>query len=133
MVLCPLSTRWGQGIWHIATASATRRSIKAVRRRDHRLSGSRKKGSNAAHAKYAGDAGDDGGGKREGGGKGNGERRGKHGPSGGGTEEAGGCSAAAAGGDGNSAKAAEGTVVPPRRGASGVARRVLGLSTVRRS
>ncbi|CAN0004005.1 unnamed protein product, partial [Laminaria digitata] len=63
--------------------------IKGVRKRHHRLSGNRKKGSNpSGHAMYARDAAGGGRGK--------------------GTNEGGGASAAAAGGDGNSAKAAEG-------------------------
>ena len=93
--------------------------IKAIRERHHRLSGSRKKGSNAGHASHAmfaggGDGGHkkraSGGAHRKGGGrgKGNGGRRGQQGRGGEGTSEDGGGSAAAAGGDGSRAKAADG-------------------------
>ena len=99
--------------------------IKAVRERHHRLSGNRKKGSNAGyagHAMFAGGSGGGGsrgkggggggrgkggggGGHGKGGGHGNGKggRRGQHGRGGKGTNEDGGGSAAAAGGDGSSA------------------------------
>ena len=93
--------------------------IKAVRERHHRLSGSRKKGSNAGvagHAMFAG--GGDGGQRKgagggahrkgEGRGKRRGGRRGRQGRGGKGTNEDCGGSAAAAGGDGSSAKAADG-------------------------
>ena len=93
--------------------------IKAVRERHHRLSGSRKKGSNAGHAGHAVFArGDDGGrrkgagggvhGKGGGRGKGKGGRRGQQGRGGNGTNEDASGLAAAAGGDGSSAKTAEG-------------------------
>ena len=99
--------------------------IKAVRERHHRISGNRKKGSNAGHAGHAMFAGgggggrgkDDGGGSHgKGGGHGNGKsgRRGQHGKGGKGTNEDGGGSAAAAGGDGSSAKAAEGSTSEAR-------------------
>ena len=93
--------------------------IKAVRERHHRLSGSRKKGSNACHAGHAIFAGGGDGGQRKGAGggahrkggargKGKGGRRGRQGRGGKGTNEDGGGLAAAAGGDGISAKAAVG-------------------------
>ena len=104
--------------------------IEAVRERCHRLSGNRKKGSNADHDGHAmfpggggsgsrrkgsggGSRGKDGGsgghGKGGGRGKGKGGRRGQQGRGGKGTNEGGGGSVSAAGGDGSSAKAAEGT------------------------
>ena len=92
--------------------------IKAVGERHHRLSGSRRKGSNAGHTGNAMFGGGGGGGRRavpDGGahgkgggrGKGKGGRRGQQGRCCKGTNEDGGGSAAAAGGDGSSAKAAE--------------------------
>ena len=86
--------------------------IKAVRERHHRLSGNRKKGSNAGHvghAIFAGGGGGGGRGKGGNGGKGKVGKQGKHGRDGRGTNEDGGGSAAAAGGDGSSAIAAEGS------------------------
>ena len=93
--------------------------IKAVRERHHRLSGSRKKGSNAGHTGHAMFAGGGDGGHKKGAGggthgkgggrgKGKGGRRGRQGRGGKGTNEDGGGSAAAAGGDGTNAKAADG-------------------------
>ena len=93
--------------------------IKAVRERHHRLSGSRKKGSNAGHAGHAMFAGGGDGGHRKedigdahgkggGRGKGKGGRWGRQGRGGNGTNEDGSGLATAAGGDGSSAKAADG-------------------------
>ena len=94
--------------------------IKAVRERRHRLSGSRKKGSNAGHAGHAMFAAGSGGGRRKragggahgkggGHGKGKGGRfRGQQGWGDQGTNEDSGGLIAAAGGDGSSTKAAEG-------------------------
>ena len=81
--------------------------IKAVRERHHRLSGTRKKGSNSGHALYAGDGA--GGGDGKGGGRGNGKggRRGKHRRGGRSTNEVGGGSVAVADGYGRSSKATE--------------------------
>ena len=95
--------------------------IKGVRERYQRISGSRKKGSNAGHAGHAMFAGGGGGGGRgKGGGggrrwkggngsRGKGGKQGKHGRGARGTNEDGGGSAAVAGDDGSSAKAAEGS------------------------
>ena len=102
--------------------------IKAVGERHHRLSGSRKKGSNAGHAgraMFAGGGAGGGGRGKGGGGDGSGKggggsgierggRRGKHGRGGQGTNEVGGGSATAAGGDSMSAKAAEGSTPETR-------------------
>ena len=93
--------------------------IDALRERHHRLSGNRKKGSNAGHAghtMFAGGGGGDsrkgagGGTQGEGGGRGKGKggRRGQQGRGDKGTNEDGGDLAAAAGGDGSSIKVAKG-------------------------
>ena len=94
--------------------------IKAARERHHRLSGRRKKWSNAGHAGHAMFAGGGGGGRRikagggaHGKGGGRGKGKGGHfrrqlGRGAKGTNEDGGGSAAAAGGYGSSTKAAEG-------------------------
>ena len=93
--------------------------IKAVRERHHRLSGTRKKGSNAGHAGHAMFAGGGDGGHRKGAGggvhgkcggrgKGKGGCRQRQGRGGKDTNEDGGGPAVAAGGDGSSAKAADG-------------------------
>ena len=100
--------------------------IKAVRERHHRLSGNKKKGSNAGHAGHAMFAGGSGGGRRKkagvgahwkggGRGKGKGRCRGRQGHGGKDTNEDGGGSAEATGGIGSSDKAAEGGTSEVRR------------------
>ena len=100
--------------------------IKAVGERHHRLSGNRKKGSNAGHADHAMFAGGGGSGGRgkgggggghgKGGGRGKGKigRWGQQGRGGKGTNEVGGGSATAAGGYGGSANATEGSTPETR-------------------
>ena len=109
--------------------------IKAVRQLHHRLSGNRKKGSNAGHHTHAMFSGGSGGGGRGKGGGGGGRgksggggaygkvrgpgkvkggRQRQQGRGGKGTNEDGGGSAAAAGGDGSSGKAVEGSTPDPR-------------------
>ena len=100
--------------------------MEAVRERYHRLSGNRKKGSNAGHADHAMFAGGGGSGGRgkgggggghgKGGGRGKGKigRWGQQGRGGKGTNEVGGGSATAAGGYGGSANATEGSTPETR-------------------
>ena len=96
---------------NLASRDSTGREeiVKAMRERDHRLSGNRKKGSNSGHALYAGNGAGGGHGKCVDHSKRKGGRRGKHGRVGKGTNQVGGGSAAAAGGDGSSAKDTEGS------------------------